>query len=101
MHSLWSRSYPIGCFHYHVCSDGKFYSGSWSSRIQDRNQWIQVEFNQVKTILGIVTKGRAWKNYFQYVKTYGVLYRTNESDWITVTNNQRQVIKFDSSQQNH
>ena len=87
------------CVYYynHVCLGGVYYSGSWSARDLNRNQWIQVEFNQVKTILGIVMKGRGSSQTVQFVKTYGVLYRTDDgSDWITLTNGHghNQVIQF-------
>ncbi len=43
-------------------------TGSWSSKKNDINQWLQVDFMRPTVIVGVSTQGRA--GYTQYVKTY-------------------------------
>ena len=47
-------------------------SGAWSSRRNDVNQWLQIDFNYPATIDEILTQGRQSTN--QWVKTYTVSY---------------------------
>lgn len=47
-------------------------SGSWSSKRNDLNQWLQVDFKYRATITDILTQGRGRHN--QWVKSYTVSY---------------------------
>ena len=47
-------------------------SGSWSSRRNDLNQWLQVDFKYRATITDILTQGRG--RYNQWVRSYTVSY---------------------------
>ena len=47
-------------------------TGAWSSRRNDVNQWLQIDFNYPATIDEILTQGRQSTN--QWVKTYTVSY---------------------------
>ena len=51
----------------------KNYSGSWSSRQNNVNQWLQVDFEYAATITDILTQGRDTA-YNQWVKSYMVSY---------------------------
>ena len=46
--------------------------GAWSSRRNDVNQWLQVNFGLQATITEILTQGRS--NHNQWVKSYTVSY---------------------------
>ena len=45
-------------------------TGSWSSRQNDRNQWLQVDFQRTTIITGVGTQGR--QAYTQFVKSYTI-----------------------------
>ena len=47
-------------------------TGAWSSRRNDVNQWLQIDFKYRATITEILTQGR--KSYNQWIKTYTVSY---------------------------
>ena len=47
-------------------------SGSWSSKSNDLNQWLQVDFKYNATITDILTQGRG--RYSQWVKSYTLSY---------------------------
>ena len=47
-------------------------SGSWSSRRNDLNQWLQVDFKYTATITDILIQGRGRLN--QWVRSYTVSY---------------------------
>lgn len=47
--------------------------GSWSSRVNDANQWLQVDFLQNVKIAKIATQGRQ-NNYDQWVTKYKIMY---------------------------
>jgi hypothetical protein len=47
-------------------------SGSWSSRRNDLNQWLQVDFKYKATITDILIQGRGRSN--QWVRSYTVSY---------------------------
>jgi ribosomal protein L19E len=46
--------------------------GAWSARRNDRNQWLQVNFNLQATVTEILTQGRSNSN--QWVTSYTVSY---------------------------
>lgn len=45
-------------------------TGSWSSRHNNRNQWLQVDFRRLSIIDGISTQGRQEAN--QFVRSYTI-----------------------------
>ena len=47
-------------------------TGAWSSRRNDLNQWLQVDFELQATVTEIMTQGRSDAN--QWVKSYAVTY---------------------------
>ena len=48
-------------------------AGAWSAKVNDLNQWLQVDLEQQTLITGISTQGRT-DCCNQFVKTYIVLY---------------------------
>ncbi|KAL5004659.1 hypothetical protein ScPMuIL_018115 [Solemya velum] len=53
--------------------------GSWAASTNNIYQWIQVDFNTMKYVTGIATKGRFQVN--QWVTQYYVLHSANGIDW--------------------
>ena len=50
--------------------------GAWSSKTQNNNQWLQVDFQRSAIITGISTQGRdSYHN--QYVKNYKISFSVN------------------------
>ena len=49
---------------------GSFRTGAWSSRANNLDQWLQVDFQRSTIITGISTPGRQESN--QFVKSYTV-----------------------------
>ncbi|KAL5005599.1 hypothetical protein ScPMuIL_016757 [Solemya velum] len=59
--------------------------GAWSAGSSDGNQFIQVEFDNVKRVTGIATKGRNQvRQHNQWVTSYSVAYRADCSNWRTI-----------------
>ena len=56
-----------------------FYSGSWASHVNDRNQWIQVEFDRPFRVVAIQTQGRS--DVEQWVSSYKLSYGNDGIDW--------------------
>ena len=53
--------------------------GSWSARINDQNQWLQVDFQRSTIITGVSTQGRV--QYKEFVKSYTVSFSDDESNF--------------------
>ena len=50
-------------------------TGAWSSRRNDVNQWLQIDFKYRATITEILTQGRqSGESISQWVKTYTISY---------------------------
>jgi hypothetical protein len=50
--------------------------GAWSSKTNDLNQWLQIDFKRQTVLVGISTQGR--EDYsLQWVKTYTLYYSIN------------------------
>jgi len=50
---------------------GRLYgTGSWSARVNNQNQWIQVDLGKEEVVTAIATQGRSNSN--QWVKTFSV-----------------------------
>ncbi|KAL5005600.1 hypothetical protein ScPMuIL_016758 [Solemya velum] len=62
--------------------------GSWCAGSNDVNQFIQVEFDNVKRVTGIATKGRGQllTRGNQWVTRYSVAHSTDGSNWYFVGN---------------
>ena len=45
-------------------------TGAWSSRYNNRNQWLQVDFRRPTIITGLGTQGR--QDHNQFIKTYTI-----------------------------
>ena len=48
-------------------------TGAWSSKKNDINQWLQIDFKRPTAIVGISTQGRTAR-FNQYVKSYTLSY---------------------------
>ena len=49
-------------------------TGAWSSRTNNANQWLQIDFQRPTTIVEVSTQGRAGGKHIQYVKSYTLCY---------------------------
>ena len=49
-------------------------TGAWSSRTNDKAQWIQVDFGEVKRVTQVASQGRS--DYAQWVTKFRVSYST-------------------------
>ena len=47
-------------------------TGAWSAKTNDKSQWIQVDFGEVKRVTQIASQGRS--DYAQWVTKYKVFY---------------------------
>ena len=54
-------------------------TGGWSAKTNDANQWIQVDFGDMKSVSGIVMQGRS--DYDQWVTKYKVQYSNDGVTW--------------------
>lgn len=50
--------------------------GTWSSKTNDKSQWIQVDFGEVKRVTQVASQGQALSGYVQWVTKYRVSYST-------------------------
>lgn len=60
----------------HFTSDTR--SGSWVSKVNDENQWFQVDFLRTVKVTGLATQGR--KHWPQWVKEFTVSYKQGKDD---------------------
>ena len=56
-------------------------TGAWSAKVNDINQWLQVDLEQLTVITGISTQGRADSGSNQFVKTYIVSYSNDSAQF--------------------
>ena len=69
--SQWDSNHsPSNSRLFYVPHNGR--TGAWSSKTNDANQWLQIDFNSPTTIVEVSTQGRA--GYNQYVKSYTLSY---------------------------
>ena len=69
--SQWDPNHsPSNSRLFYVPHNGR--TGAWSSRTNDANQWLQIDFRRITTIVEVSTQGRA--GYYQYVKSYILSY---------------------------
>ena len=64
-------------------SEGRLYNmpnggkvGTWSSKVNDKSQWIQVDLGDVKRVTQVASQGQALFGYVQWVTKYSVSYST-------------------------
>ena len=50
--------------------------GTWSSKTNDKSQWIQVDFGEVKRVTQVASQGQGLSGYAQWVTKYRVSYST-------------------------
>jgi hypothetical protein len=60
---------------------------AWSAATNAVNQWMQIDLGALKSVAGVVTKGR--QNYDQWVTGYTVSTSTDGSTWTPVNNGQQ------------
>lgn len=59
--------------------------GAWCPREpNDEREWLQFDLGRVRTVVGVVTKGRY--DFAQWVTSYHVHYSHDQATWTTVTN---------------
>ena len=56
----------------------------WVARKNNKNQWIEAEFQSNSKITGVQTKGRG--DHDQWVIEYKISYSTNGDDWSVYAN---------------
>lgn len=82
--SSWKSAYGphAGRLHSHSVQNSQgavTLSGAWSARTNDKNQWLQIELNEVMTVSGVATQGR--QDASQWVNSYKLEYSTDGSSW--------------------
>ncbi|KAK3590761.1 hypothetical protein CHS0354_017275 [Potamilus streckersoni] len=77
--------------------------GGWAAKVNDRYQYIQVKFNRVSIVHGIVTQGRSVVNDTckQYVKSFKVFHSMDGRSWTPVKerNGEDKVFRGNSDQE--
>ena len=56
------------------------FRGAWSSRVNDRYQWLQVSFRYPKKIVAIATQGR--QDWNQWVISYRLTYSMDKIHYV-------------------
>ncbi|EDO48090.1 predicted protein, partial [Nematostella vectensis] len=87
--SEWDRFHAAWLARLHRKKKGR-YVGAWSSRINNRRQWIQVDLRGYKKIYKIVTQGRHDAN--QWVTSFKVRYSQNKRHWTWFKTKSRTVV---------
>ncbi|XP_072170354.1 uncharacterized protein [Diadema setosum] len=70
--------------------------GSWSARVNNADQWIQVDLCSAFEVTGVITQGRheSSTNFNQWVTSYKISYSIDGKDWTFVTDcNEDQVFQ--------
>jgi len=71
--SEWARNHgPTNARLYHLAGGGK--TGAWSSRTNDKSQWIQVDLGVVKRVTQVASQGRS--DAAQWVTRYKMSFST-------------------------
>ena len=60
-------------------------TGSWSSGVNDGNQWLQVDLKNTTRVTRIATQGR--NGYPQWVKKYNIQYRNDGQNFTAYIQN--------------
>ena len=61
------------------------YVGVWAARVSNQDQWIQADLQTAHRIISVTTQGRSILRYRQWVKSYYVKYRQDETRWKTIS----------------
>ena len=69
--SQWNKHHAPWLARLHRAKRGP-YIGSWSSRHNNHNQWLQIDFRRAMKITGIATQGR--QDAVQWVTAYYIYY---------------------------
>jgi hypothetical protein len=73
--SVWDSNHgPNNARLFFTAENGR--TGAWSTRPNDLNQWLQVDFKRQTVLVGISTQGREDAGS-QWVKTYTLYYSIN------------------------
>ena len=97
--SIWNR--------YHAAWLARLYNkkrgrnrGGWSAKVNRRGQWIQFDLRRPKTIVKVVTQGRADAN--QWVTRYFIKYSSDAFYWTPYRKNSRaQVYMLSTGREVH
>ncbi|MEE6468657.1 hypothetical protein FKM82_008346 [Ascaphus truei] len=61
--------------------NGQGFGCAWLSKFQDNNQWLQIDFKEMKVISGILTQGRCDTD--EWMTKYSVQYRVDDTlNWV-------------------
>ena len=58
-----------------------FSNRAWCAAANKDGQWMKIDLQKNKNILGIVTQGRAKPSYDQYVKEFSIEYSLDNKEW--------------------
>ena len=72
--SVWDANHAAQQARLHFKARGWETAGSWSSRHNDSNQWLQVDLQQTTRVTRIATQGRNGYNPGQWVTKYKLQY---------------------------
>nr|XP_042904159.1 uncharacterized protein LOC107439698 isoform X4 [Parasteatoda tepidariorum] len=65
---------------------------SWSAAVADDSQYLQIDFNDLRNISAVVTKGAADKP--EWVSAFEIMYSDDEKNWNSIKNGNGQPITF-------
>ena len=74
----WNANHgPTNARLYHMAGGGK--TGAWSSRRNDKSQWIKVDFGEVKRVTQVASQGRS--DAAQWVTRFKVSYSASGKEF--------------------
>ncbi|XP_031562905.1 uncharacterized protein LOC116298543 [Actinia tenebrosa] len=76
--SEWSRTHRAGYARLYG-SGHRSKAGSWSSRVNNADQWLQIDFLKNVKVTGVATQGR--EDYNQWIKDYSLSYSREGIFW--------------------
>ena len=68
---------------------------AWTARVNNANQWMQIDLGNLTNVTGVVTQGRANSN--QWVTNYRVSTSTNGEKWVPMNSGQQYAGNTDRS----
>ena len=81
--SVFSEMHDNGRLHFKPSSTDK---GAWVAKVQDTNQWLQVDFHSELLISGVATQGR--DDISQWVKSYTLSYSNSGGQFASYNSKQ-------------
>ncbi|XP_033109290.1 lactadherin-like [Anneissia japonica] len=72
-------------------ANSKGFGGAWSSKTNDRHQWIQVDLGKLHRVHGVITQGRNGYIPYQYVTSYEIVYSVDGNHFQPIRNSDCQV----------